>query len=102
MQPKIHLIMIFDLLITSGLFLVQSFFCNQSELCERSLCGARWIDIFATPFLYGYLISQFVIISHQNRTLRAELKEQHNLLIEHRFPRAIKLRTAILSVPEQI
>ena len=73
-QPRIHLIMVWDLLIASGLFLIQTWFCHQNEVCTRSLCGSRWIQKVSAPLFSLYVITLIVIITHQHGTLRNEMQ----------------------------
>ena len=70
-QPKIFWIIIGDVLFTSAvLSFIHHFFCTEANVCEKSLCGTRWIQNVGAVILSGYMITQIIVICHQHEILK--------------------------------
>ena len=70
-QPIIIWIIIGEVLFTSVvLSSIQLYFCTEADVCEKSLCGTRWIQNVGADILSGYMITQIIVICHQHEILK--------------------------------
>ena len=70
-QPIIFWIIIGEVLFTSVvLSSIQLYFCTEADVCEKSLCGTRWIQNVGAVILSGYMITQIIVICHQHEILK--------------------------------
>ena len=70
-QPKIFWIIVGEVFVTSAVLLsIHLYFCTEADVCEKSLCGTRWIQNVGAVILSGYIITQIIVICHQHEILK--------------------------------